>query len=164
MRSIHDLRDPAYAKQQCWALMLWGMTFYRAYDLDTAIRLFELARRVVTIIHDSGTVTSIGTLARCWYCIGLFHGEKRTKEARAAFRQSIGLASKGIQDRRANRESPGSFDYNLARSYGLGIGWIEYNEALLPQAASALFMARRVMESIRANSSPNTWTLCRQLS
>jgi tetratricopeptide (TPR) repeat protein len=130
--------------------MVWGMTFYRSYDLDKALRLFELARRIATIIHDSGTITNIGTLARCWYCIGLVHREKRTKEARAAFRQSIELASKGIQDRRANGESPASFDYNLARCCGLGMGWIAYNEALLTEAAGALFMARRMMDSIRA--------------
>src|SRR2546428_13506404 len=41
VHDINDLSDPAFAKQQCWALILWGMTYYRSQEFDSALPLFK---------------------------------------------------------------------------------------------------------------------------
>jgi len=152
VHDIHDLRDPAFAKRQCWALMMWGLTYYRSFEFDLAMPLFELARRIAEIIHNTSNISSIGTLARAWYCIGLVHRENRDAgDARAAFREAIKLTSKGIEERRTRNESTASFEFNMARCAGLGMGWIAYNEANLKEADAMLILARGRMLSAKAN-------------
>jgi tetratricopeptide (TPR) repeat protein len=153
VRTIDDLRvaDHAFAKQQCWALMMWGLTYYRCFDLDSAKQLFELARKVAHILHTSSPIRSIGTLARAWYCIGLVHRENRdAAKARSAFREALRLTSEGIEDRRTKNESIASFEFHMARCAGLGMGWIAYNEAKLKEADAMLILARDRMRPAKA--------------
>jgi hypothetical protein len=137
---IHSIRDAAvygakYVKQACWVAMIWGMCFYRNAEFEKARMLFERAKRVLIILRASGDVPCIGTLARAWYCIGLVEREEHHyRDARSAFRNSIELTGEGISMRFAVGQSIVSFDYHMARCYGLGIGWIAYNQSLLTEA------------------------------
>ena len=156
IKSPNDVGDePAYEKQLAWAVMLWGMCFYRggvnrAPDYSTAKSLFQLARDVLEYIQVDCRESCLGTLARSWYCIGLVERQEHEyRAARRAFRRSIELAGRGIEQRRPGQGAL-SFDYNIARCYGLGIGWIAYNGARLDEAAGALVIARRLMMSKRA--------------
>lgn len=145
--------DHAFEKQRCWAVMMRGMCLYRglenhAPDYETAMRLFQLARTVLELIQDAGQESCLGTLARAWYCTGLVERQNHEyRAARRAFRHSIELAGRGINEPGSAADS---FDYNIARCYGLGIGWIAYNGARLDEAAGALVIARRLMASKRA--------------
>lgn len=135
----------AYVKQQCWALMMWGMSFYRhpAEGYTAAMNRFELAKRILLLLKQSN-LNCTGSLARAWYCIGLVHRQRKDyRFARTAFSQCVELAGIGIEARIRANQQPASFDYNLARCYGLGIGWIAYDEALLSEAKAALVVAER---------------------
>lgn len=141
----------AYLKQQCWAVLLWGMSFYRQSDYDRALKLFEQSKVVLTTIDKTGRPTCIGTLARAWYCVGLVQREKHDySAARKAFRRSVELTGIGIARRTTHKEPTISFEYHMARCYGLGFGWIAYNEALLDEALADLVMARHLMRGKRA--------------
>jgi tetratricopeptide (TPR) repeat protein len=150
--------DHSYLKQQCWAVIMRGMCIYRGAietsqkdkpDYENAKRLFQLARDVLELIHNDGQVTCFGSMARAWYCIGLVERQKQeNRVARRAFTSSVEYAAKGIERRLGNRVA--SFEYNMARCYGLGIGWIAYNGARLAEATAALIMARHQMRGIRA--------------
>jgi len=168
VRDVHDLRDLAMAKQQCWSLLLWGMTYFRSSygssdiapsqdstaltpPLDEAMELFQLALKIAQILHESTKIQITGTLARAWYCIGLAHRERReSQKARAAFRRALELTEDGIEERKLNNESTASFEFNMARCTGLGMGWIAYNEARLTEASAALVMARHLMRRVNA--------------
>jgi tetratricopeptide (TPR) repeat protein len=150
-RDINDLRNAAVAKQQCWALLMWGMTYYRSFDFDSALEQFELARRVAAILDASAQIKAVGTLARTWYCIGLVHRENReSRRARAAFGEAIRLTGRGIEERRTEGKSAASFEFNMARCAGLGMGWIAYNEAKLKEAEAMLVISRGMMLPARA--------------
>ena len=156
VRSSADLGVEAdYDKQSCWALMMWGMCYYRGLsgqtpDYQTAKKLFVLAKEVLQHIAAAGRRKCFGSLARAWYCIGLVERQDREyRAARGAFRRSIESAGRAL-DERPPQGLPLSFDFNLARCNGLGIGWIAYNGAHLNEAASALDVARRLMVSIHA--------------
>jgi len=150
IRSGNDIIDPPYQKQECWALMMWGMSFYRSFDYKRAGKLFYRAKDVVQMIHSSRVISCIGTLARAWYCIGLVEREKHEyRAARTAFRHSIEFAGKGIEHRKDEKATV-SFDFHMARCNGLGVGWIAYNEAQLTEATGALVVARSRMMSKRA--------------
>jgi len=146
------VRDEAVAKQQCWVLILWGMNHFRRCKFSDAMVRFELARQVAAYLFERAkNVRSIGTLARAWYCIGLvYREERRPGEARKAFRTALELAGKGITMRTERNESTASFDFNMARCAGLGMGWVAYNEANLTEAASALALARRMLIPAKA--------------
>jgi tetratricopeptide (TPR) repeat protein len=125
------------------------MCFYRVFEYDKADNLFALARDVLTNINES-QLKCIGSLARAWYCIGLAKRERHEyRAARAAFRKSVELAGAGIEQRRGHK-SIVSFEYNMARCYGLGIGFIAYNESLPNDAMSALTVARHLMAGKQA--------------
>jgi tetratricopeptide (TPR) repeat protein len=70
--------------------------------------------------------------------------------ARNAFRQALELAETGIKERQQHNQSIVSFEFNMARCVGLGIGWIAYNEASLSEAAAALVMARHLLRPAKA--------------
>ena len=142
-----DFSDPLYAKQQTWALMMWGMSLYRHADegYTDALKRFELAKRILLMLKQAN-VDCTGSLARVSYCIGLVHRQRRDyRVAKAAFRDSVDLAGTGFQARIAAKRSAASFDYNMARCYGLGLGWIAYDESLLSDAKSALVLADRLL-------------------
>ena len=144
---VTDIPDTAHTKQECWALMVWGMSVYRHADHGylEAIKRFQLAERILRMLNQSG-IHCIGSLARARYCIGLVHRQRKDyRLARAAFGSSIELGGIGVQMRKERNQPTLSFDYNMARCYGLGIGWIAYDEALLPQAKSALVIAGRLL-------------------
>jgi len=156
LKNVHDIHDiraerQYLAKQQCWAILLWGMTYYRQGDFDSALTKFEMARKVAEVLHNSPKFRSVGTLARAWYCVGLVHREQReSKQSRAAFREALNFTHRGIQEREAAGHSTTSFEFNLARCAGLGLGWIAYNEASLTEADAMLVMARRMMKPAKA--------------
>ena len=141
--------DHPYLKQQCWAVIMRGKCVYGGAieniqkgkpDYENAKRLFQLARDVLELIHDGGQITCFGTMALAWYCIGLIERQKQEyRAARRAFTRSIEYAAKGIERRPGNRVA--AFEYNMARCYGLSIGWISYNSACLADATAALIMA-----------------------
>lgn len=142
-----DIVDPAYMKQECWALMVWGMALYRRPNqgYTDAMRRFELAKKILLKLQQSH-VQCTGSLARAWYCVGLVHRQRKDyRLARSAFASCIELTGIGINARKGMNQSTSSFDYNLARCYGLGIGWIAYDEALLSEAKSALVIANRLL-------------------
>lgn len=147
----NTVRDPALAKQQCWVLMVSGMTYYRRSDFGSALERFELARKAAELLHSVMKFKCNGTLARAWYCIGLVHREeRRSHQAREAFREALRLAEKGIEEPKDTNQSTASFDFNMARAAGFGLAWIAYNEANLTEATAMLTMARRMMVPAKA--------------
>jgi len=148
--SINHVVDREHVKQECWALMVWGMSLYRNagrehHGYTEAMRRFELAQKILLMLRLAG-VKCTGSLARSWYCIGLVHRQhKDYRRARAAFASCVELTSDGLRARAVSSQSTASYDYNLARCYGLGIGFIAYDEALLSEARAALVMANRLL-------------------
>jgi tetratricopeptide (TPR) repeat protein len=147
--------DHAFVKQSCWALMMWGMCFYRGLDnnppdYENAKRLFLIAKNVLEQLRATGRLSCFGSLARVWYCLGLVERQDHDyRAAREAFRHSIEVAGRGIEQNRSEAVPP-AFDYHIGRCYGLGLGWISYNAARLNDGASALVIARRLMMWKRA--------------
>lgn len=142
-----DLTDPIYIKQECWALLMWGMCSYRTAgdEFADALKRFHLARKVLEILTRNG-IPCVGTLSRTWYCIGLVYRQKKDySEAKASFVRSLELGGIGVKARKDTKSSTASFDYNMARCLGLGLGWIAYDEALLDDAKGSLVMARRAL-------------------
>ena len=152
-RTPADLFEPAYMKQQCWALMEWGMSLYRhaTEGYTEAEGCFGLAQKVLLMLDESKALPCTGSLARSWYCLGLVHRQRKNYHlARAAFGSCVRLAGIGVEQRKERNQSTAGYDFNLARCYGLGIGYIAYDEALLSEAKSALVIARRLLMDINA--------------
>jgi tetratricopeptide (TPR) repeat protein len=173
VRTSGDISDPDYLKQLCWALLMWGMSFYRhqnpqqpqantddvpqvtavteSSDFDEAMKLFRRARDIAQMIHESREASCIGTLGRAWYCIGLVERQRHDyRAARKAFKHSIELAGKGIDLRYSKGGSTVSFEYHMARCCGLGIGWIAYNDGQVTEAMGQLVVAQQFMRSKKA--------------
>jgi tetratricopeptide (TPR) repeat protein len=148
IKSAKEIFEPADTKQECWALMMAGMSFYRMANREgniQAMENFELARHVLQMIKDLG-ISVTGSLSRAWYCIALVHRQRKEYEqAKAAFTTSAESAELGIEERLKSGHSTTSFDYHLARCSGLGTGYIAYDEASLDEAKTALRLARRMV-------------------
>lgn len=145
-----DPPEGAYRKQECWALMHWGMCSYREHNYDEAGRLFKIAKECLTILQQRG-VPCTGSLSRAWYSIGLVYRQTyMPSEAMEAFTQSIELAERGIAERQRTGKPIESFEYSIGKCFGLGRGWVSYNEAFLVQARGDLVQARRLLAQKKA--------------
>ncbi len=132
-------------KQECWAVMHLGMSLYRKYQYDKALRLFEEAKRFLEDLHNKGWVYK-GSLSRAWYCIGLCYRQThRNSEAKHAFAKAVEYGWYGMMARAGQKRPLAPYDYNIAKCFGLGIGWIKYSEASLAEAQADLIAARRLL-------------------
>jgi tetratricopeptide (TPR) repeat protein len=155
--SFLDIAEATFLKQQCWALLMWGMCAYRREDYTESLARFYLANKVLRLLRDcvfkdahdpskEVRISVTGSRSRAYYCIGLVHRQNKTyAAARAAFGKSVDLAGIGIAQRSVAGKPITAYDYHMARCYGLGIGFIAYDDAFLDEARSALVIARRLL-------------------
>jgi len=144
IQSRVDMFDLALGKQECWAALMVGMSFYRIRNYKEATRYFKTSLRVLRMINEK--VSCCGAMVRAFYCLGLIARQTRcNEEAREALLSAIEIGGSAIAERSGRRAPVACLQYDIARCYGLGLGWLCYNEGDFSNATAHLETSRRAL-------------------
>lgn len=138
-----------YLKQECLACLHLGMVaHYRSHEYQEAFKLFERAEAVLSRINTNAPpIRSFGTLARTYYCLGLAEREQHNfDEARRNFSKAVECAWTRILEKQQKGRSVSFLKYLIGRALGLGMAWIAYTRASMPEANAHIVAARLILQ------------------
>lgn len=140
--------DRSLWKQRAWAALQLGFADYyrRQEDTKTALKdalsLFQLAENTFQQVQ-SDAYPCLGSQSRIKYMIGLVHRQRHEYlEAKKYFAEAIDLASRRLE--RSEKSRP-FYEFAIARSLALGLGWVHYTEGSLSTARPLIISARGLL-------------------
>lgn len=142
-------------QSRCDACLSLGLVLhYSRNEVTRARELFESSERVLSRIHSSLPIYD--SLTRANYCLGLIdRNEHKYDTARDFFSRSIDFAWEGLTQFPSPSPS-GALEFAIGKAMGLGLAWVAYTRAALPDANAHVVAARLLVKNkgvryVRAN-------------
>ena len=135
-------------KQWVIAVLQYGYVYYRNYKYAEALEQWEACQDALTKRIVDSAYPCHGTQARVFYAIGLAHrqiGYRNYGKAKRSFADAVDYAWFDVEDGLKDGTDIALSEYRIAKSLGLGLGWVAYAEGELHLAQPLIVAARTLL-------------------